>query len=101
MEKNNYVSESEITDKISEITLLSDELGLYVEEFTAYVAEIQELLIGLKVCLNTTGGVARLKELSNIEFDTTSINSIASKIEGIQVTYNKVKEDINNVVYWW
>ena len=90
-----YISESEITDKISEISVLSGELSSYIEEFTSYISEIQELLIGLKVCLNTTGGVSRIKELANIDFDTVAINNIIPKIEDIKVVYEKNKQYID------
>lgn len=89
-----YISEVEITDKIAEVQKLTEDLDLFVTTFTSYVDEIQELLIGLKVCLNTTGGVARLKDLANIEFDTVSLNSATSSIEDVQISYKKVKKEL-------
>ena len=89
-----YVSESEIEEKIAEIKQLNYDLEQSTEDFIAHINEIQELLIGLKVCLNTTGGVRRIKELSDIEFDTVSINNTISKINSININYTTHRENI-------
>lgn len=93
-----YVSENEIEEKIAEIKNLNMDLEQATADFIAYVNKIQELLVGLKVCLNTTGGVRRIKELSNIEFDTTSLNDIISKINSINVNYAKHRELVNKTI---
>ena len=91
---NELIKEEDITNKIAEIKKLNEDLALATEEFTTYVNSIQELIEGLKVCLDTTGGVAKISELSNIEFDTVTLNNIIEPIEKIQVTYNKIRKDL-------
>ena len=93
-----YVSESEIEEKIAEIKQLNYDLEQSTEDFIAHIKEIQELLIGLKVCLNTTGGVRRIKDLSDIEFDTVSINDTISKINFININYTTRKENIMKIL---
>ena len=93
-----YVSESEIEEKIAEIKQLNYDLEQSTEDFIAHINEIQELLIGLKVCLNTTGGVRRIKELSDIEFDTVSINDTISKINSININYTTRRENIMKIL---
>ena len=93
-----YVSESNIKEKIAEIEKLNLDLKQYTLDFIKHVDEIQDLLVGLKVCLNTTGGVARIKELANIEFDTASFNNIINKIGEINITYTRRKENLNTVI---
>ena len=94
-----YVSESNIKEKIAEIEKLNLDLKQYMLDFINHVDEIQDLLVGLKVCLNTTGGVARIKELANIEFDTASFNNIINKIGEINITYTRRKETLNTVIF--
>ena len=93
-----YVSESNIKEKIAEIEKLNLDLKQYTLDFIKHVDEIQDLLVGLKVCLNTTGGVARIKELADIEFDTASFNNIINKIGEINITYTRRKENLNTVI---
>ena len=92
-----YIKESDIKDKINELEKLKLDLDQYVATFTNHVNEIQDLLVGLKVCLNTTGGVRRLKDLADIEFDTVSINNATSKISEITVTYKTHRENLNRI----
>lgn len=89
-----YIPESDINDKQAEIKKLTGDLEQYVADFAAHVNEIQDLLVGLSVCLNTTGGVSRIKDIANIEFDTVALNEIVNQIEEIQVTYKKVRQDV-------
>lgn len=93
-----YVSESEIEEKIAEIRQLNYDLEQSTADFTAHINEIQELLVGLKVCLNTTGGVRRIKDLSDIEFDTVSINDTISKINFININYTTRRENIMKIL---
>lgn len=93
-----YVSESEIEEKIAEIKQLNYDLEQSTEDFIAHINEIQELLVGLKVCLNTTGGVRRIKDLSDIEFDTVSINDTISKINFININYTTRRENIMKIL---
>lgn len=93
-----YVSESEIEEKIAEIRQLNYDLEQSTADFTAHINEIQELLVGLKVCLNTTGGVRRIKDLSDIEFDTVSINDTISKINSININYTTRRENIMKIL---
>ena len=93
-----YVKESDIQEKIAEINTLNSNLEEYTAQFTAHINEIQDLLVGLKVCLNTTGGVRRLKDLADIEFDTTSLNDTISKINSINVNYEKRRENLNEMI---
>ena len=93
-----YVSESEIEEKIGEIKQLNYDLEQSTADFTAHINEIQELLVGLKVCLNTTGGVRRIKDLSDIEFDTVSINDTISKINFININYTTRRENIMKIL---
>lgn len=93
-----YVSESEIEEKIAEIKQLNYDLEQSTADFTAHINEIQELLVGLKVCLNTTGGVRRIKDLSDIEFDTVSINDTISKINSININYTTRRENIMKIL---
>ncbi len=93
-----YVSESEIEEKIAEIKQLNYDLEQSTADFTAHINEIQELLVGLKVCLNTTGGVRRIKDLSDIEFDTVSINDTISKINFININYTTRRENIMKIL---
>lgn len=93
-----YVSKSEIEEKIAEIKSLNADLEQSTADFTAHINEIQELLVGLKVCLNTTGGVRRIKDLSDIEFDTVSINDTISKINSININYTTRRENIMKIL---
>ena len=93
-----YVSESEIGEKIAEIRQLNYDLEQSTADFTAHINEIQELLVGLIVCLNTTGGVTRIKDLSDIEFDTVSINDTISKINFININYTTRRENIMKIL---
>lgn len=93
-----YISKSEIEEKIAEIKQLNYDLEQSTEDFIAHINKIQELLIGLKVCLNTTGGVRRIKDLSDIEFDTVSINDTISKINSININYTTRRENIMKIL---
>lgn len=86
------IKETDIKEQIQQIKKLSGDLDQYISEFTTYTNEIQEVLIGLSVCLNTTGGTARIKEISNIEFDNEALNNIANEIDNITVTYKQEKQ---------
>ena len=83
-----YVKRSDIREKVEEIKKLNLDLEQYSEDFIRHIDEIQDLLVGLKVCLNTTGGVKRIKELADIEFDTVALNNIISKINTIAHSIN-------------
>lgn len=93
-----YVKRSDIREKIEEIKKLNLDLEQYSEDFIRHIDEIQDLLVGLKVCLNTTGGVKRIKELADIEFDTVALNNIISKICEINVTYTTKRENLNKIM---
>lgn len=93
-----YIKESEIEEKIAEINTLNSNLEEYTAQFTTHINEIQDLLVGLKVCLNTTGGVRRLKELTNIEYNTATLNDTISKINSININYTKHRENLNEII---
>lgn len=85
------ITESQIQEKINEIQKLSKDLDAYVLEFHNYSAQIQEVLTALSVCLNTTGGVSRIQNLANIEFDTDLLGSVSSEAAGIKVNFSKYR----------
>ena len=93
-----YVKQSDIREKVEEIKKLSLDLDQYSEDFIRHIDEIQDLLVGLKVCLNTTGGVRKIKELADIEFDTVSFNNIIRKICEININYRTKRENSNKII---
>lgn len=65
-----------------------------VQEITNLANSLEETIIGLSVCMNTTGGSRRIKKLGNIELDTKALNQIAADINKIDVSYQKVRKDL-------
>ena len=84
-----YIKLEQIQEKEQEIKNLSSDLETLITDFTNKVNEIQDILDGLKVCLNTTGGLNKIKEISNINFDTQKLNNMKKEINEIKITYSK------------
>lgn len=89
------VSRTEIEQEKSKIILRTKQLQDSVNEFCYAIAEVEEVIAGLKVVANTCGGHARIDkitEIANIEFNQSKIKSINNDVESITVLYDPVKK---------
>lgn len=87
-----YISENEIISKVQELNNLISDFIDDVSIYTSYANNMQEFLIGLSMCLNTAGGMERLKKMQNIDLNVTSLNNIANLLGETSVDYKKVSK---------
>ncbi len=81
------VTDNEFQTKQQELKVYADRI---IEEITAFkdeLSNVSETIEALKICANTAGGVEKIRQLSNLNFDT----KILDKIESI-ITNTSIKE---------
>lgn len=86
------IESTEIQEKIQEMIHYTALLKEDISNFKSEVNNIHEVIDGLKICLNTTGGIDRISNINNITFNTDVLDKVVDEVLNIQVSYHKEKK---------
>lgn len=64
---------------------LESEISKFIEE----TKKMEDIIEILSYCYDTVGGANSIQELSNIEFDTSTLGMITSECSSIQTEFHK------------
>ena len=90
------VLETEVTETKEEIKIHASNLGEEIEHLNKKINSTRETIEALKICANTIGGKKKIRQLSNLNFDTkilATINEIIEDTDIIEETSDCIIEE--------
>ena len=88
------ISVDEVDTKKQEVKSFSEKMAVDIEELNIFIDEIDEVIEGLKVFFNTTGGLSQIKELENLSFNKSSVSSITEQADNISINSDTIEVSI-------